>query len=369
MKRAFEWVTMMLALSSFLPARSSLRPRVPARLAIYYGYPSLVNGSRGDVEKSADVFSSYDIVVLGDGLEFSDRKPGRYPEGDPAEHQKTLQIIATTRRNVPRVRFYGYICLGEIRIAGGEHVLSPAEIKERIALWKRMGVSGIFLDEAGYDWPIVDRKRQNFAVEYIHAQGLSAFANAFYPEDLFSLQDLRGKNPAGLRPLLDGRDLFLLESFQVKNGAYEDSSEWQQRLQAALDGRRRYKSHVFATTTTPPQSTFAPEKFSYAWWSAWLYDLDGFGWGEPDFAAVHNLLPDRSCKRSDFVLAKGQPPSVVGGDGTYFWRTVGPYTVVIDTRQHSVHVSSPGEQLGAKTVELPSQIVLQTQAFDCGELK
>ena len=197
------------------------------------------------MEKSADVFSSYDIVVLGDGLEFSDRKPGRYPEGDPAEHEKTLQIIATTRRNVPRVRFYGYICLGEIRSAGGEHVLSPAEIKDRIALWKRMGVSGIFLDEAGYDWPIVDRKRQNFAVEYIHAQGLSAFANAFYPEDLFSLQDLRGKNPTGLRPLLDGRDLFLLESFQVKNGAYEDSSEWQQRLQAALDGRRRYKVASF----------------------------------------------------------------------------------------------------------------------------
>ena len=369
MKRAFDWVTMMLALSSFLPAWPSLRPRVPARLAIYYGYPSLVNGSRGDVEKSADVFSGYDVVVLGDGLEFSDRKPGRHPEGDPAEHQKALQIIATTRRNSPRARFYGYVCLGEIRSPGGEQVLSPAEIKERVALWKSMGVSGIFLDEAGYDWRIVDRERQNFAVESIHAQGLSAFANAFYPEDLFSLQDLRGKNPAGLRPQLDGRDLFLLESFQVKNGAYEDSSEWQQRLHAALDGRQRYKSQVFATTTNPQQSTFAPEKFSYAWWSAWLYDLDGFGWGEPDFAAVHNLLPERSCKRSDFVLAGGRMPSTVGADGTYFWRTVGSYTVVIDTRQHSVHVSSAAEQLGAKTLELPRRIVLQTQAFDCGELE
>ncbi len=358
---------MMLALSSFLLAPPSPRPRIPARLAIYYGYPSLVNGSRGDAEKSANVFSSYDVVVLGDGIEFPDRKPGRSPAGDPAEHAKALQIIATTQRKNPRVRFYGYVCLGEMRSPGREQVLSSAEIKERIALWKRMGVSGIFLDEAGYDWPIVDRKRQNLAVESIHEQGLSAFANAFYPEDLFSLEDLHGKNPAHLRPRLDERDLFLLESFQVKNGAYEDISEWQQRLQAALDGRRRYQSQIFATTTNAEQGTFAPEKFSYAWWSAWLYDLDGFAWGEPDFAAVSNLLPDRSCQGSDFLLAERPAPSIVGSDGTYFYRTVGPYRVVVDTRQHAVHVSSPAERVGGKTEQLPLPIVLQTPAFDCGE--
>jgi hypothetical protein len=360
-------VTIMLALSCFLLAGQSPRPRIPSRLAIYYGYPSLVNGSRGDAEKSAGVFTSYDVVVLGDGIEFPDRKPGRYPPGDPAEHGKTLQMISTARRKNPRVRFYGYICLGEIRSPGGEQVLSPTEIKERIALWKRMGVSGIFLDEAGYDWPIVDRKRQNFAVASIHEQGLSAFANAFYPQDLFSLEDLHGKNPAHLRPLLDARDLFLLESFQVKNGAYEAVSEWQQRLQAALDGRRRYQSQIFATTTNAAHDTFAPEKFSYAWWSAWLYDLDGFGWGEPDFAAVSGVLPDRSCQASAFLLAERRPPSNVGSDGTYFWRTVGPYTVVVDTRQHSVHVSSSAD--GPQTAQMPMRIVLQTQAFDCGELK
>ena len=92
------------------------------------------------------------------------------------------------------------------------------------------------------------------------------------------------------------------------------------------------KSQVFATTTSPQPSTFAPEKFSYAWWSAWLYDLDGFGWGEPDFAAVHNLLPDRSCKRSDFVLAKGQPPSAVGADGTYFWVLTRLLSIPANTR-------------------------------------
>ena len=88
-----------------------------------------------------------------------------------------------------------------------------------------MGVSGIFLDEAGYDWKIIDRKRQNAAVGYIHSLGLSAFLNAFYPQDLFSRENRSGKNPDQIAPVLGERDLFLLESFQIKNGDYEEAAE------------------------------------------------------------------------------------------------------------------------------------------------
>src|SRR5436190_6871477 len=41
----------------------------PQRLAIYYGYPSLVDGARGDIARVAAVFGEYDVVVFGDGLE------------------------------------------------------------------------------------------------------------------------------------------------------------------------------------------------------------------------------------------------------------------------------------------------------------
>ncbi len=88
--------------------------RAAERLAIYYGYPSLVNGANGDVEKAASVFSAYDVVILGDGLEFPDKQSGRFPPGDPEEHQKTLRIIAAVRDRRSGTRFYGYVCLGEI---------------------------------------------------------------------------------------------------------------------------------------------------------------------------------------------------------------------------------------------------------------
>jgi hypothetical protein len=335
-------MTIMTASFLFAPsARSS--NTVPARLAIYYGYPSLVNGSRGDVEQAAGVFSGYDVVVLGDGLEFTDKQPGRYPEGDSEEHQKVLKIIAAVQKQSPRTRFYGYVCLGEIPWPKGQQTaLSAKQLEERIQLWKQMGVSGIFLDEAGYDYAVVTRERQNLAVRMIHERGLSAFMNAYFLEHLFSLENTpsyangSGKNPQRLAPLLDHRDLFLLESFQVKNGTYESAEAAEKRLNQALAYRRHYGTLIFATTTTTAKQPFSAEKFNYAWWTARLHGLDGFSWGEPDFAAANNSLPDRRCGGESTKLPVFEPSSPVGSDSTYFWRKAGPYVVVVDAGAHSV---------------------------------
>lgn len=316
----------------------------PARLAIYYGYPSLVNGANGDVEKAASVFSAYDVVILGDGLEFPDNQSGRYPPGNPEEHQKAFRIIAAVRDRRPGTRFYGYVCLGEVPFPKGEKTsLTPGQLEERVRLWKDMGVAGIFLDEAGYDFAVVTRKRQNMAVSIIHELGLSAFLNAYFLDHLFSVKDQlpyadgTAKNPERLPPLLDRRDLFLLESFQVRNGNYENASAWQARLNQALDYRRRYGARIFATTTTTEHEPFSTEKFNYAWWTARLYGLDGFGWGEPNFAALSNALPDRRCGLESTMLPDFEQSSAVVSDDKRFWRRAGKFLIIGDTTTHSVH--------------------------------
>ncbi|MBZ5630217.1 MAG: hypothetical protein LAO06_15260 [Acidobacteriia bacterium] len=339
----FSAVAMTLALSSWFFPQSASPADAPSRLAIYYGYPSLINGSRGDVEKAASVFSGYQVVVLGDGIEFTDRRPGRYPEGDPDEHQKAVQIIAATLRRNPKTRFYGYVCLGDIQLPGQKPLsLAPQELEERVRLWKAMGVTGIFLDEAGYDYPVVTRKRQNMAVRLIHKLGLSAFMNAYFLDHLFSTEEALpnangiGKNPEHALPLLNQHDLFLLESFQVKNGAYEDVSAWRPRLTQALRYRRQFGTRIFATTTTTQQEPLQSVKFSYSWWTAWLYGLDGFSWGEPNFAAASNLLPDRLCRPEDATLDARDEPSVVHSDNTRFWRKAGRFVVIVDSKAHAV---------------------------------
>jgi len=337
---------MTLAGSSLFFAKTIVSATLPtpARLAIYYGYPSLVNGANGDVAKAASVFSAYDVVILGDGLEFPDKKFERYPPGDPEEHQKTLKIIAAVGDRSPGTRFYGYVCLGEIPTPKREKIsLTPGQFEERVRLWKRMGVAGIFLDEAGYDFAIVTRGRQNMAVKIIHELGLSAFLNAYFLDHLFSLDDNlphsngAAKNPGRLPPLLDRRDVFLLESFQVRNGNYESVSAWQARLNQALTYRRRYGPQMFATTTTTEQEPFSTEKFNFAWWTALLYGLDGFGWGEPNFAALSNTLKDRRCSFDSTMLRAFQQYSVVESDGRRFWRRASNFWVVGDSATHSVY--------------------------------
>jgi hypothetical protein len=329
-------IAMLLGLDSL--CAHDLSPRLPARLAIYYGYPSQVNGARGDVEKAASVFSAYDVVVLGDGVEFADLQPGRRPEGVGAqEHNHAAQIIRILKDRHPATRVFGYVCLGD------SQALSNRELKQRILLWSQMKVAGIFLDEAGYDWKIVTRLRQNTAVGYIHQLGLSAFLNAYRPEDLFSLENISEKNPGRISSRLGARDLFLLESFQIKSGSYEFASEWQQRLLPALAYRQKYGSHIFATTTAPGTAPFSLKQFDYAWWSAWLYDLDGFGWGEPNFAASSAALPDHRCTLNRAVLEGLRGAGQVASDGVRFRRAGRGLVAVVDTRDHSVRFASPSQ--------------------------
>ncbi len=370
----FALTTMALAGSSLLVAKSIVPATpTPLRLAIYYGYPSLVNGANGDVEKAASVFSEYEEVVLGDGLEFPDQQSGRYPPGDPEEHQKVLRIIAAVRDRRRGTRFYGYVCLGEIPSPKREKIfLTPSQLEERVRLWKQMGVAGVFLDEAGYDFTGVNRKRQNMAVRVIHALGLSAFMNAYFLEDLFSREDnlpsAEGttKNPEHLPPLLDRRDLFLLESFQVRNGNYEGVSEWQARLDQALKYRRRYGAHIFATTTTTEQEPFSSEKFNFAWWTALLYGLDGFGWGEPNFAAQSNALPDHRCTLESKMLRAFEPSSSVGSDGRRYWRRASNFWVVADTATHSIHRVPSDVSMESKDMETLLSSPREGSLLNCG---
>jgi hypothetical protein len=178
--------------------------------------------------------------------------------------------------------------------------------------------------------------------------------NAYFIDHLFSADDNlpysngAGKNPEHLATLLDRRDLFLLESFQIKNGTYESADAWQPRLKQALAYRRRYGAHIFSTTTTNDRQPFDPGMFNYAWWTARLYDLDGFSWGEPNFAASDNALPDRRCKLESMVLPASSP---VGSDRTQFWKKAGDSVVVVDTREHAVHRVPVAESAGSNGIE------------------
>jgi hypothetical protein len=257
----------------------------PARLAVYYGYPSAVNGANGSLDRAVQAFADYDVIVLGDGLELTAIAPGGAPHPDRAF---TMRLIERLHRSPRQPKIHGYVDLGN------SQRLSSAEVLRRISQWADMGVDGIFFDEAGFDYG-VRRERQNDAVLATHSHGLSAFLNAFQPADIFAtsavaLNAAGGGNPLAVAPVVNDRDLFLLESFAVRNGTVEAPGPLAARTRAALNGRRAFGTRIFGVATSDGTDG-NPALSPYAWWTAALFGLDGYGWGTPNYSATNSRLP------------------------------------------------------------------------------
>ena len=307
-------------------------PAPPARLAIYYGIPSLVNGAGGDVERAARVFADYDVVVFGDGLEYdSPRTSG--PSAGPVEHARTRAIVTRLARLRPSTQVFGYVPLGDTQR------LSWAAVADGIRRWRDMGIHGIFLDEAGYDFGVT-RERQTQVIDLIHSADLRVFANAFNPGDILGSEMVPantrgGGNPRGLPSRLGPGDLLLLESFVVRMGELEQADSWFERSQQAAAYSRRTGVGVMTVTTAGRDLPFDAALCRLAWWGSVLWGFQGFGWGEPDFAAPTSQMPVRACATQGELASSGDYVADVARDGSRFVRRTEQRVIEIDFRLRS----------------------------------
>lgn len=282
----------------------------PKKVAHYYAWPSGVNGSAGSTSAAASVFSAYDIVVLGQGIE------------DPShgDHANAIAIIADPQMSNTEV--YGYI----------DATAVLADNQTKIDNWASMGVKGIFCDKFGYDWG-VSRDSQNALLWCIHNKcpsGLKAYVNAWNPDDVFSSAVDATNNPLGKNPRIKAGDSYLLESYQIVAGAYQSQGDWRGRS----DKISGYKAGAFGGVnmvglTTYSDTAFNQDKMDYAYLSSVLDQLDGFGWGEYQFSA--------SGSSADQLPFRTRP----GFHGTYH---TGPVTVngnVVERQQNvGVHIDT-----------------------------
>jgi hypothetical protein len=328
---------LMMICHSFLwgAAQGARNAHTTPRAIFFYGYPSLVNGAQGNVALASQVFASYEIIVLGDGVEFPTMVQNRQPIGvGRVEYDRSKRIIASVLSHKPQAEIFGYVCLGDTQ------GLPMRILQHRVGMWKELGVTGIFLDEAGYDWPRVTRSRQNTIIRFVHSLGMSAFLNAYQPGTLTSVAALSAENPLRETSALTSRDLILLESFPIKHGVYVAPTELRSRLEQALNIRKEFSIRIVALSTTLEGDLFREEQLEYACWNAWMFDLDGFAWGEPNFSS-DNILPERSC-----TLSPGQLPASSGviAPEDLFWRKVAEGIVVLDIKRNTVTLcrTNPG---------------------------
>lgn len=268
----------LLLLSVFGPmcgGNGSENTIVPGTLLIYYGWPSMINGSASVSDASIE-FGRYDYAVLGAGLE----------EASHGDHSAAVQIMNDPDNS--STVFFGYVDLGVTTSN-----FSIADIKIKIDEWKVSGADGIFLDDFGYDYGVT-RSRQNEAVSYAHSAGLAVVANAWNPDDAFGNEIDSSWNPAGVSTELGSGDYYLAESSQIEDGGYQSGSDWFSKVNRIKVFRDLIGFHVLSVTTNDAADVYDSDKFFYSWYSALLAGYTAAGWGEFDFSSDDNYAPYRA---------------------------------------------------------------------------
>lgn len=311
----------------------------PGHLAIYHGWPSLVNRSNGNVTTAAAVFGSYDVVVFAQGIE----------ESLHGDHAKTRQVIQLLR-DTYGTEVYGYLSGPRWGTTWSVTGMTPASWDAHVGMWQAMGVTGIFIDGFSYDWN-VSRTMQNAMLDVIHARNLRAFVNGWFIDHVFGrLPDpyFPAGNPAGLPSKIRSTDLYLLESFAIMEGRYDVCQRprwdtWITKAAKAVNYRASFGTAMWAMTTADQLTTrdllgttAVEPRLNFAWHGAAMFNLDGFGWTEPQFSATgvaQNSLPWRARPAPNSPFGAGSSfTGPVQQSGSLYTRATdrGQFQVVCD---------------------------------------
>jgi len=289
----------------------------PKKLAIYYSYPSLVNGASGNISTAVDVFSQYDLLVFGDGLQ------------DPSHPDYSNTVAIVNHAGMTNTTIFGYI----------DSTLTLDAIQGKIDQWYVAGVKGIFLDKFGYDFGLTRQKQREITwCVQNKGSGLKVFVNAWNPDDVFS-PTTNASNPSGLPTRLGSNDWYLAESFAVINGAYDDNDTDSNGIKDFQDKAVKMKNYnttygtKMAAIATLGSATFTQNLADYSYFSAVLNGLDAWGFGEEFFSAVSAQLPFRT--RATFYGTKFTAPITTAGGILEHQTNIG---IHIDTNAHTVDI-------------------------------
>jgi len=313
-KKWLALLAFLIGLTSFISSAGASEVISPQqRLAIYYGWPSVVNGAGGNVTTATNTFAQFDIIVFGAGLE----------ETTHGDHANTVAVINNLNA-LGGKKVFGYVNLG----------CTPnpdtTAIKQKINKWSDMNVYGVFLDCAGFDYIGVTRTIQNDITDYAHGKGLKVFMNAWNPDHIGG--DLNEKGV--YQPSRVGAgDWYLAESWLIYSNTYQSISDWAVKADKCLTYKRNKGIETAVISTNAPSSAQptdnTTDKFKMAWWAAAMYGFP-FQWSDSWYSAgnnVLNLYPDAVNYGSSFI---GDPVHHSASTSNYRTTDTGTIYVVGD---------------------------------------
>lgn len=249
-------------------------------LLIFYAGLSSLNGL-WNVEDVAHEMSKYGVIVLPATIEV----PAHW------DYTNTTAIIARIKELNPRTKMFGY----------ADTTLAQGAFEARVNDWKTLGVHGIFMDRAGYDFGTVGtngRAAFNTKVEYIHDEVGLVMANSWNMDHVLGVEDDAGKpnstyNPSLVASKLTHNDWYLLESWpvntQTADASYVDNIEvkadWAARGAKAIARRSVFGINLAAVGIIETGHTDGQALSDFHHISARMFSLDAAGTSDHNYGA------------------------------------------------------------------------------------
>lgn len=190
--------------------------KIMKKAMVYYGYPLAINGT-WEINAAIDIYKSHDLIVFG----------AEYHNPSNEAYLDLVAVLNRLHQDFPRIETFGYVPIGKV---GGGDNYTMEQIKTIIDEWVALDVTGIFLDEFGYDYQVT-RDWQNEIINYCRLSNKKVFVNSWELTYIFSnknvvidwLANFEG-NPNLSPCLLTNDDYFLLENnIWVNDGTQSDA--------------------------------------------------------------------------------------------------------------------------------------------------
>ncbi|MFN8348847.1 MAG: hypothetical protein U0X91_27860 [Spirosomataceae bacterium] len=239
--------------------------KTPGHLCIYYGYPSLINNSKGDLNIASTEFSKFNLIVFGEGLQ----------QTSHPDHANTRTIVGnlTAKKRLT----FGYVDLGV-----STNNYSETLLRQQIDDWKNVGISGIMFDDAGYDYKVT-RERQNRVVQYCRQLNLRVMMNAWNPDDVLAEPNC----------ILNDQDYYLAESYLVGHDKYIDLTAWKKKADICYSYMKEKGIKIVCVATggeTVAADFGTSDKFAIAWVGAAMMNAHYFQMTNSLYSANNNIV-------------------------------------------------------------------------------
>jgi len=251
----------------------------PQDLLVYYGWLNSFNSATNgwSNEKVAQDIAKYNYVVLGDGIQSSSH----------GDYANTSVIVPRIQALNQHIQVFGYVTINQ----------SLANFQTKVDEWDTLGVDGIFLDEAGYDYG-TNRADFNTRVDYVHNKTTAGvcFANAWNIDHVIGTDnDTSYPNTTWNSGLVESNltsdDWFLLESYPINTlsytstGGYESRWDWAIRGSKASDKRYEYGINLAAVGIINNANGNGQDLFNFGFVSSMIWNLEAFGTSDDYYGA------------------------------------------------------------------------------------